>query len=722
MKFSKSLYLCGAITLAALSAACSHRASLPVASYDVIPMPQEITAASGHPFILSPQCVIAYPEGNDTLARNARLLSEYLEPMIGRALPVTPDMYAPHAIRLHSALSHTNPEAYRMSVSSEGVLIDGASAAGNFYGIQTLRKAVATALPSVDGKTSKGRDIHISLPAGVVSDFPRFPYRGAHLDVARHFFPLDSVKRYVDILALHNCNRFHWHLTDDQGWRIEIPSYPRLTEVGSQRSGTCIGHEMNTSDSIPYGGYFTRAEAEELVRYAADRHITVIPEIDLPGHMLGALAAYPHLGCVGKDYEVWRRWGVADDILCAGRDSTYTFIADILNEIADIFPSEYIHIGGDEAPKVRWEECPRCQAKIEALGLASDSHSSKEQKLQTHVMQYASDVLKQRGRRIIGWEEMMEGGLPEGASVMSWLGVEGGHKAARMGHDAILSPMQYCYLDYYQSLDRANEPDAIGGFLPLERVYQLNPIPADFTPEEAAHIIGVQGNLWTEYIPSFSQVQYMLLPRLAAVSETQWAAQEKKDFKRFAERLPRLKRVYDAMGCTYAPHVYSKTYIDSVAPCLSSGCPVTLLTTPDSRYAPSAATLTDGYTGPMVFNTGAWFGFNGTPLEAVIDLRRPTEMQEVSVHTLYDTGNWIFPPTSLRVLYSSDGINFSEAAHEAYTMPDSYKAALQDVTLKFAPVTARYVKIELGCVTSMPEWHGGKGQPAYIFVDEISVL
>ncbi|MDE6529025.1 MAG: family 20 glycosylhydrolase, partial [Muribaculaceae bacterium] len=349
---------------------------------------------------------------------------------------------------------------------------------------------------------------------------------------------------------------FHWHLSDDQGWRIEIGKYPLLTEVGSVRKGTCIGHDFESSDSIPYGGFYTQDEAREIVRYAADRHITVIPEIDLPGHMLAALTAYPELGCTGGPYDLWQRWGVSEELLCAGNDSTYTFIAGVLNEIMDVFPSEYVHVGGDECPKERWEACARCQSAIKRLGLKSDAHSSAEEKLQSHVMAFAGDVLARRGRKMLGWDEMLDGGLPDGAAVMSWRGVEGGIAAARAGHDAVMTPVSHCYFDYYQAADRTGEPEAIGGYIPLEKVYSFEPVPDVFTAEEGARIKGVQANLWTEYIPTMGQVFYMELPRLAALSEVQWRDAGKRDFADFSRRLPQLMKQYDAWGYDYARHLF----------------------------------------------------------------------------------------------------------------------------------------------------------------------
>ena len=393
------------------AASCSHRSENVADFNNVVPLPREITASDGGDFRLSGSTVIAYPEGDSALASNARLLAGYLDKLTG----FSPDTKGLEdggtelrdAIVLQASLNDSNPEAYSLSVTADRVLIDGATPRGNFYGIQTLRKSI----PSAGEQT-------VVFPSVDIYDYPRFPYRGAHFDVARHFFPLDSVKAFIDMIALHNINTFHWHLSDDQGWRIEIEKYPLLTEVGSVRKGTCIGRDFESSDSIPYGGFYTKEEARELVRYAAERHITVIPEIDLPGHMLAALTAYPSLGCTGGPYDLWQRWGVSEDLLCAGNDSTYTFIADVLGEIMDVFPSEYVHVGGDECPKVRWEACPKCQAAIKRLGIKADSHASAEEKLQSHVMTFAGKVLAGRGRRMIGWDEMLDGGLPAGAAVM----------------------------------------------------------------------------------------------------------------------------------------------------------------------------------------------------------------------------------------------------------------------------------------------------------------
>ena len=513
------------------------------ADFNVVPRPSMVQSLpSEAPFILDSKTLIIYPEGNDSLARNAHLLAGYLKEITGLNLKVSHRKAGRNVINLRADLVTPVREAYEINVSMNMIDINGASAAGNFYGVQTLRKA-----------TPGGKEVE--YPAVVVADSPRFAYRGAHLDVVRHFFPLDTVKKFIDLLALHNINTFHWHLSDDQGWRIEIPGYPGLKEKAQWRSGTCVGKDFSTSDSIPYGGFFSRDDAREIVRYAAERYITVIPEIDLPGHMVAALSAYPHLGCTGGPYDAWTHWGVSEDLLCAGKDSTYIFIDDVLTAIADIFPSKYIHIGGDECPKERWKECGLCQAKIRELGIEADSVSTAEQKLQTYVMRRAAATLRRLGRNMIGWDEILEGGPVEGGAIMSWTGPGGAVKAVKQGMHAILTPCQYCYFDYYQVKDRSREPLSIGGYIPLEKVYSFEPVDLSLTTEEADRILGVQANLWTEYIADTHHLFYNELPRLAAMAEVQWCQPQDKNFKDFRRRLPRMLRQYEIFGYPYAPHL-----------------------------------------------------------------------------------------------------------------------------------------------------------------------
>lgn len=512
------------------------------ADFRVIPLPMEITAKESTPgFVMNSSTRIFYPSDDSTLCRYANFLSEYVTQMTGLHLTVTASKPSSNYVELQSSLDNTNPEAYTLEVDADRILINGSTPAGVFYGIQTLRKSIPAQL-----------DGNVEFPAVSVTDEPRFAYRGAHLDVSRHFFPVDSVKRFVDMLAMHNINNFHWHLTDDQGWRIEIKSRPLLSELGSVRDSTVVGNNFSIYDGKPYGGHYTQEEAREIVRYAAERNINVIPEIDMPGHMQGALKAYPYLGCTGGPYEVWGCWGVSEEVLCTGNDSTYRFIDDVLGEITEIFPSEIIHIGGDECPKTSWEKCGKCQAKISQLGLKTDSRHTKEERLQSHVISHAANFLASKGRKAMGWDEILEGGLAEGAMVMSWRGEEGGIAAAKMGHDVVMVPTSHFYFDYYQTENRDSVPLAIGGYVPLSKVYGYEPIPAGLTESETRHIKGVQANLWTEYIPDYWQVEYMELPRMSALSEVQWSSAPK-DYGGFLERLSRMKRHYAANGYHFAP-------------------------------------------------------------------------------------------------------------------------------------------------------------------------
>ena len=533
-----------AMTIGLLFAQCTP-APTTQANYEVIPMPQSITLSnSDNQFVLHSGTLISYTSGNEDMARNAQFLQTYLTDQLGYTLRVEPGV-ASEGIVLKLVEGQAS-EGYTITVDADRVLVEATSPAGIFYGIQTIRKAVPVEMGAVVG-----------LPAGIITDAPRFAYRGAHLDVCRHFFSVDSVKTYIDMLVLHNMNKFHWHLTEDQGWRMEIKQFPKLTEIGSVRNGTMIRKDWNSNDSIQYGGFYTQDECREIVKYAADRYITVIPEIDMPGHMVAAVTAYPELGCTGGPYEVRTIWGVSEELLCAGNEKVYDFVDKVLDEVMDVFPSKDIHIGGDECPKTEWEKCPKCQSKIKALGLKKDDRFTAEQKLQAYFTKHVDEYLTKHGRNAIGWDEILEGGVSENATVMSWRGESGGIEAARLKHRVIMTPNTYCYFDYYQSKDRDNEPFAIGGFLPIKHVYDYEPLPANLTPEEQSYIWGVQCNVWTEYIPTFSHVQYMMLPRGAALSEVQWSLPEAKDYEKFRnERLPRLIKIYELYGYNYSRRIY----------------------------------------------------------------------------------------------------------------------------------------------------------------------
>lgn len=442
-------------------------------------------------------------------------------------------------------------EAYTLDVTPEAVRVEASGLRGFNYAVQTIRQL----LPLEVFASEPSPRTKWTIPAVQIKDEPRFAYRGLHFDEGRHFFGVDEVKRYLDIMELHKLNTLHWHLTEDQGWRIEIKKYPLLAEIGSVRKGTCIKKEWENLDGVPYGGYYTQEQIREVVAYAASKGITVIPEIDLPGHMLGALAAYPELGCTGGPYEVWTRWGVSPDVLCAGNEKVYEFLEDVLSEVCELFPSEYIHIGGDECPKSSWEKCPKCQAMIKKLGLKDKDGESAEHYLQSYVITRIEKFLNSKGRKIIGWDEILEGGIAPNATIMSWHGDNPGWKAAAMGHDAIMTPNYCMYFDKYQSTDESKEPFGIGGYLPVDKVYAYEPCKEGMTEAEKAHILGVQANMWTEYIASADHLYYMLLPRLAALSEVQWCKEGRKDWERFYAACDHYCQMYKTMGYSYAPHI-----------------------------------------------------------------------------------------------------------------------------------------------------------------------
>ena len=674
-------------------------------------------------------------------------------------------------------------EGYELNVDGEGIEVRASQFPGFLYALQSLGQL----LPAAVYGTEPAPDAAWEVPCVKIADAPRFAYRGMHLDVARHFFSVDEVKRYIDVMAIHKLNTLHWHLTDDQGWRIEIKRYPELTAVGSIRKATVVRKEWGTYDGTPYGGFYTQDEIRDVVKYAADRGVTVIPEIDLPGHMLAALTAYPELGCTGGPYEVWGRWGVADDVLCPGREKTFEFLEGVLTEVMELFPSEYIHIGGDECPKVRWEKCPRCQAKIRQLGLKDDGEHTAEHYLQSYVTDRIGKFLAQHGRRIIGWDEILEGRAPSDAVVMSWRGSEGGIAAAKLGHDVIMTPNSHFYFDYYQSLDTDAEPFGIGGYIPMEQVYSYDPAFPELTPEQQKHILGVQANLWTEYVLSDEHLEYMLLPRLAALSEVQWCLPETKDWNRFIGSF-RMDEIYSQMGYEFAKHIFGVTAsyavdpekggvvmtlttqggapirytLDGSDPTASSplykapvtigesctfkaaalregmqtpvyarkfdfnkatGRRIALNAAPTLKYTYGGASLlVDGYRGGPVYSNGAWIGFLNEPLDVTIDMQGAKPYSAVTVESLVEKGEWVFPPSSVGVYLSDDGREFTEAAlmsvpQETAGSPDGVKP----FKVLFPETSARYLRVVARTVDPIPAWHGAAGQKAHMFVDEIIV-
>ncbi|MDO4228244.1 MAG: family 20 glycosylhydrolase [Capnocytophaga sp.] len=749
------------------------------ANYQVVPLPNSIQKSTDKaPFLLNSTTKITFPKGNNALKKNAEFLSEYIKEHTGMTLSVAENTdKQTNAIILSNDLSSDNKEAYTLTVAENAITINGASPAGVFYGIQTLRKSIPV------GTTQK-----VVFDAVVIDDAPRFAYRGAHLDSARHFFTTDSIRIFIDMLALHNINTFHWHLTDDQGWRVESKKYPNLTVVGSTRSQTVIGRNSGEYDGKPHGGFYTQDELKSLVEYAKERHITIIPEVDLPGHMLAAIASYPELGCHQGPYNVWGQWGVSEDVLNVGKPETYTFIKDILEEITEIFPSKYIHIGGDECPKVQWKTNPDCQAKIKELGIKGDEKHTAEEYLQSHVISFAEKVLADKGRKIIGWDEILEGGIAPNATVMSWRGVQGGIFAAQTGHDAIMTPTGFMYFDYYQTKDTDSEPLGIGGYVPVEKVYSFEPIAPELTPEQQKHILGVQANIWTEYIKTFKHVQYMALPRYAALAEVQWTQPEKKNYEDFLQRTKSFIEIYKAKGYNYATHIFdlkadiaalenegaiqvsfstidnapiyytldgsepsesatkytqpiklqqdaklravgirqgqkTRVFAEDFTFSKATARPVKLLTNTHPNYTyKGGAVLVDGCTGTSNYQTGRWIAFSGNDVELIIDLGAVTDISKVGFNTNVITGDWIYDARSFSVAVSETENNFKEVASEIYPPLTSHTHELRNHVLNFDSVKARYVKVSIASEKNIPAWHEqAKGKHSFLFIDEITI-
>lgn len=508
------------------------------ADYNVVPLPNSVTMTDGEPFELTPSTTVAYPEGNKDMERNAQFLARYVNDATRMTLSVVPGK-AKKGIRLVLDKKVSGEEAYAIMVDKKGVTIAGSTPKGVFYGVQTLRKSLPVGAATV-----------VRLPSVKISDSPRFVHRGMMLDCSRHFFPLEFVKRYIDLIAMHNMNVFHWHLSDDQGWRIEIKKYPELTIKGSRRSGTVIGYNTALDDSIPYGGYYTQEQAREIVEYARQRYVTVIPEIDMPGHMLAALATYPELGCTGGPYEVGHRWGIYKDVLCVGNDKIYDFCEGVLDEIMQIFPSKLIHIGGDETPTEVWEKCPKC------IKRAEDNNMTVKQ-VQSYFTSRIEKYVNSRGRRIIGWDEILGGDISQSAVIQSWRDTKHGRIAAEAGHDVIMSPTSHCYFDYSQADEKNSkyEPTLCGGYIPVEKVYAFEPCDENLSESSRPHILGVQANIWAEYLLYPNQVEYQALPRMAALAEVQWTS-GRKDYQAFLKRLNRLVSFYDLYKLTYAKHLW----------------------------------------------------------------------------------------------------------------------------------------------------------------------
>lgn len=743
-------------------------------SLSVIPLPQEVVEIpSAAPFVINSSTTICYEEGNEKLASTARLLADYIREVTGTEIK-TATKAGKNSIILRTDPSIGHKEGYELNVTADAVTLTGATEAGVFYGCQTIHKA----LPITGGKALA------SLPAGEVKDFPQYNYRGFMIDVGRHFFSKEYLKKLIDVMALHNINYFHWHLTEDQGWRIEIKKYPKLTEIGSYRKATMIAWGSDEDDGTPVSGYYTQEDAKEIVAYAAERFITVIPEIDMPGHMLAALASYPELGCTGGPYETATRFGVFEEVLCGGNPQTLQFAKDVVNELMDIFPdAPYIHIGGDECPKAEWKKCPTCQAKIKELGLRDTKEHSKENQLQVYFMSEVQKEIAKRGKKMLAWDEILEGNPnPETTTVMAWTSAGASVKAARLGHHTIVCPISHLYF---------SNPgyNRLKGISSVERVYTFEPQSEKLTLEEKKNIIGVQGCIWTEWTKDSLKMEWQMMPRIAALSELQWGNPAKKDLDGFLKRLRHQLDLYGVHSCHYKEDIEDVTIsigpkgedgaalvelntfdnapvyytLDGSEPTeqsqlytepftinqtatikarairngragniteetltynLATMRPITLKCEPDEKYTyQGASLLVNGLKGNDNYRSGRYIGIYGQDFDATVDLQEAKEISSVSLGTYLVPGDYIFGLSGLEIYGSNDGSTYNKIASKAIPVLEkgSKNNVLKRDTISFDKTQARYVRIVGKKTPELPKWHPGAGKQAYLFLDEIAI-
>lgn len=722
----------------------------------ILPMPVHIESQPGT-FTLNNTTGLAF---DDNFKVSAAFLKEYIEQGSPIQLQQNDDIVFVKDNNINS------DEGYQLTISPKQIEIKAKTDRGAFYAVQTLRQLLPV---SFENNTFQENSVAIS--SVVIKDAPQFQHRGMHLDVGRHFFSVDFIKSYIDAIAMLKMNTFHWHLTEDQGWRIEIKKYPKLQEIAAFRNQTLIGKYTDDDqqfDGKRYGGYYTQEQIKEVVAYAQSRQVTIIPEIEMPGHAQAAISAYPHLGCTGKQIDVAETWGVFDDIFCS-KDDTFKFLEDVLDEVLELFPSEYIHIGGDEAPKTRWKQCPNCQKRIKEEGL-NDEHE-----LQNYFITRIEKYLNSKGRQIIGWDEILEGGLAPNATVMSWRGFEGAIEAAKQHHNVILTPTSHCYFDYYQS-ENLDEPLAFSGYLPLEKVYSLNPIPEELTEEEAQYVLGAQGNLWTEYIPNEKQAEYMVFPRMIAMSEVVWSPTENKNYANFVRRLENFHKRLDALDINYANHLYEvegqlgdngyelNTYVkdktirytlDGTEPNLNSniyttaipivenlnikaavfdpekklgstfsqpiiyhkavGKEITVNVPPSKAYPGSGIQgLINGIAGSdSRINDDEWLGFNGKDLEISIDLGEKTTINSIETRFYHSPGRWIYAPKQLQYGWDENTID---------QQIDISKSSSSHVNVKInVDATTRHIYLKIPSFGAIPDGQSGAGNASWTFIDEIII-
>ncbi len=750
----------------------------PVQKPPLIPYPVSVTDGSGS-FMLSPSTVVAVAGTDTRLHAVGQTMAEQLglELLLDFLSPAEPVDSNRIILRLSADIRH--PQGYRIRTTQRSIIIESAQPVGAFYAFQTLRQML-TPEAYMSGITAGTKQ---RIPAGVIEDQPRFRYRGMHLDVARHMFPVAFIKKYIDLLAMFKLNTFHWHLTDDQGWRIEIAKYPKLTEVGAWRKETLVGHYTDRPerfDGTPYGGYYTQDEVRDVVAYARERFVTIIPEIEMPGHAQAALAAYPELSCTYGPHDVATKWGVFKDIFCT-KDSVFTFLEDVLTEVIDLFPGEYIHVGGDEAPKDRWEVCPNCRAVREREGIPN-VHAQ-----QSYFINRIEKFLNSKGRRVIGWDEILEEGISPGATVMSWRGEIGGIKAAQAGHDVVMSPTSHVYFDFYQG-SGPEEPLAIGSFLPLRKVYDYNPVPQQLTAAEAQYILGAQANVWTEYIPTEKHVEYMVLPRLTALAEAVWTPQGKRGYEDFADRLARSLWRLDSLGYEYAKHILDVDYMagparNGITLFLTSrdehgvvryttdgtdpGPTSTIYLNPlelakdtpiraarfrgtqrsdrilrldftmhkaagkpiglgDSQPHPTfgyrgRSALVNGIRGSDTrFMDGEWLGWYRWHMDATIDLLEETRVNSVSLRFFNNVPEWIWLPKVVKISVSDDGRDFREVT-EFTAFDHGSPERTVTVTIPLNGIRTQFLKVYVPNYGIIPDEEPGAGEYTWLFVDEIVV-
>lgn len=739
----------------------------------IIPQPQEIEF-NGQDFsvdfpVITFDDSLLYPEAVFFQESMNRFYKQSLR--IVRLPNVAPEKDPPFFIHLQIIHPDTLLPIgwYYLNVDRNRINITATEKTGIFYGIQSLLQ-----LGYINAE--KKFAFH---GVKIANDYPNMKWRGMHLDVSRHFFPKEFILKYIDLLAMNKMNVFHWHLTDDQGWRIEIKKYPKLTTVGGWRKGSMVGHyNEQRYDTIRYGGFYTQDDIREVVAYAEKRHVTIVPEIEMPGHALAALSAYPQFSCTGGPFDVARGWGVFDDVFCP-KEETFTFLQDVLDEVVTLFPGKYIHIGGDECPKTRWEKCKACQKRMKENNLKD------EMALQSYFIQRIEKHLNSKGIQIIGWDEILEGGLAPNAAVMSWRGTEGGIEAAHLHHPVVMTPGSHCYFDHYQGNPR-QEPIAIGGFTSLEKVYSFNPIPEKLSPEERMYILGAQGNVWTEYINTSRDVEYMAVPRMSALAEVLWTNEVSRNYIHFTERLTEFSGLLKKMDVNMA-HSWQRPVLSTVAQngvlkaeakppvpgkkmmyeltkpgmkingakmeytapvelidkniqfrvwveendstrnesslrirsSLASAKQVSFAKAPSEHYPGKGGfTLVDGIVAVLPRINSEWLGWSGDDMIATIDLGATQTISSAEIGVLHDPTNWIYEPSEIQLEWSLDGIKWE---HILVSTIVPFKPNPRIKQLKFSPVAARYIRINAKNPGLIPAGNPGAGKNSWIFFDEIII-